>query len=91
MNAIVMARVAAWALVGALLGTSFFAMLGLNVRLYGTRRWPLAILVHFARWSLLVIALVLLARAGAAPLLSAAMGLLVARGAVMRWSGGVSR
>ena len=91
MTGIVAGRIAVWLVVGVLLGTGFFAMLRLNVRLYGTRRWPLAILVHFARWSLLVAALVLLARAGATPLLSAAMGLLVARGAVMRWNGGVSR
>jgi F1F0 ATPase subunit 2 len=91
MTGIVVGRIAACLLVGIVLGTGFFAMLRLNVRLYGSRRWPLAILVHLARWSLLVVALILLARAGATPLLSAAMGLLVARGAVMRWSGEASR
>lgn len=91
MIGIVVGRMAAWILVGVLLGMGFFVMLRLNVRLYGSRRWPLAILVHVTRWSLLVVALVLLARAGATPLLSAAMGLLVARGAVMRWGGEVGR
>ncbi len=91
MTGLAAARIAAWLLVGVLLGAGFFAMLRLNVRLYGSRRWPPAILVHLTRWSLLVVSLVLLARAGATPLLSAALGLLVARGAVMRWNGEVSR
>ena len=89
MNGMVVARLAAWILLGALLGAGFFALLRLNVRLYGTRRWPLAILVHLVRWSLLVLALVVLARAGARPLLRATMGLLLARGPVMRWTGEV--
>lgn len=51
MNGIVVARVAAGALVGALLGLAFFLLLRLNVRLYASRKWPLAIVAHLARWS----------------------------------------
>jgi F1F0 ATPase subunit 2 len=87
MNGVFLARVAGWLLLGALLGAGFFSMLRLNVGLYGSRRWPLAIFVHLARWALLVTALAVISRAGAQPLLSAALGLLVARSAVIRWRG----
>jgi F1F0 ATPase subunit 2 len=69
---------------GGAAGAAFFALLRTTVGLYGTRRWPLGIALHLARWALLAAVLVAAARAGAAPLLAAAAGTLLARAAVLR-------
>ncbi|HVT08456.1 MAG TPA: ATP synthase subunit I [Polyangia bacterium] len=72
-------RIAVWAAGGLGLGAAFFTLLRMNVALYGSRRWLGGIGLHLARWALLVAALVFAARAGALPLLSAALGVLAAR------------
>ena len=84
MNGALLARIAASLIVGLALGGGFFSLLGLNVRLYGSRRWPLAMLLHLARWVGLATALVVAARAGALPLLSVTLGVLVARTLAVR-------
>lgn len=78
------ARVAVSLVAGAVLGAGFFSLLGVNVRLYGSRRWPLAMVLHLARWAFLAAALVVAARVGALPLLAAALGILVARAGLLR-------
>ncbi len=84
MNGFLLARIAASIGAGVALGTGFFALLGLNVRLYGTRKWPAAMVLHLARWAFLAAALVVAARAGAIPLLSVTLGILTARTIVVR-------
>ena len=84
MNGAVVARIVFWALAGLALGAGFFSLLRLNVNLYGSRHWPAGIGLHVGRWALLVTTLVLAARTGALPLLSAALGILVARALVLR-------
>ena len=69
---------------GLAIGGAFFSLLRLNVRLYTSRRWPVGIALHFARWALLVVALLVAARVGALPLLSVAAGTLIARMALVR-------
>jgi hypothetical protein len=84
MNAALVARIALSIAAGLVLGGGFFSLLGLNVRLYGSRRWPVAMGLHLARWGLMTVALVVAARAGALPLLSVTLGILLARTAVVR-------
>ena len=69
---------------GLALGAGFFSLLGLTVRLYGSRRWALATVLHLARWALLAAALVAAARAGALPLLCMTLGILTARTVLVR-------
>lgn len=69
---------------GMVMGGAFFALLRLTVRLYASRRWPLGIALHFGRWALLTITLVVAARTGALPLLCVAGGTLVARMVLVR-------
>jgi hypothetical protein len=69
---------------GAAAGALFFTLLRATVRLYATRRWPLGLALHVGRWALLVTMFILAARRGAAPLLSAAAGTLIARLCVVR-------
>lgn len=83
MSGSVVARVALWSITGLALGAGFFSLLRLNVRLYGSRHWPAGIGLHLGRWALLVTTLVFAARAGALPLLSAAIGVLTARTGVL--------
>jgi len=64
---------------GLAIGGAFFALLRLNVRFYTSRHWPLGIALHFGRWALLTITLVVAARTGALPLLCVAGGTLIAR------------
>lgn len=68
---------------GALLGLLFFGSLRWNARLYGGRVL-LALGAQLARFGVLAVALTLLARWGAAPLLAAALGLMLARRVVLR-------
>jgi hypothetical protein len=75
-------RIAFSVVAGLTLGAGFFSLLHLNLRLYGARRWPLAMVLHLARWALLAAALVAAAGAGAVPLLSMTAGILVARALV---------
>lgn len=78
-----------WALAGLGAGVVFFTLLRRTVCLYVDHRWPLGIALHLARWGLLVALLVLAARAGPAPLLLAAAGVLGARlGLVRTWKTG---
>ena len=84
MSAALVARVAISVFAGLTLGAGFFALLHANVRLYGSRRWPLALILHLARWAPLGAALLVAARSGALPLLSMTLGILVARSLVLR-------
>jgi hypothetical protein len=59
-------------------------LLHATVHLYATHRWPLGVALHVGRWALLVTLFVVAARAGAAPLLAAAAGTLIARMCVVR-------
>jgi F1F0 ATPase subunit 2 len=69
---------------GLAAGAVFFALLHATVRLYTTHRWPLGIGLHLLRWAVLVTLFVVAARAGAAPLIAAAAGTLVARACLVR-------
>ena len=84
MSEAVVVRITVSVVAGLVLGAGFFSLLGLNVRLYGSRRWPVAMVLHLARWALLAAALVVAARAGALPLLSMTLGLLIARTVIVR-------
>jgi len=84
MNGPLIVRVALSVAAGLALGTGFFSLLRMNVRLYGGRRWPLAIVLHLARWAFLAAALVLAARAGAIALLAVTLGILTARTLLIR-------
>jgi F1F0 ATPase subunit 2 len=77
-------RIVVSVVAGLALGTAFFSSLELTVRLYGSRRWPVAIVLHLVRWAILAAALVVAARAGALPLLAMALGLLAARNVLIR-------
>ena len=79
MTASVVLRIVISTLGGLAIGGAFFALLRLNVRLYTSRRWPIGVALHFGRWALLTIALVVAARTGALPLLCVAAGTLIAR------------
>ena len=79
MTASVVLRIVISTLGGLAIGGAFFALLRLNICLYTSRRWPLGIALHFGRWALLAIALVVAARTGALPLLCVAGGTLIAR------------
>lgn len=75
----------AWLAVGGALGGVFFTLLRVTVGLYATARgWPWGVVLHVARWVILVAALVPIARAGAAPLLATGLGVFVARVVVIR-------
>jgi F1F0 ATPase subunit 2 len=71
---------------GILLGASYFLTLRWNVRTLALGRAPLfAIGLQLARFALLAVALVLIARGfGALPLVAATAGILTARAAVLR-------
>lgn len=69
---------------GTAAGAVFFVLLRVTVDLYGSRRWPLGIAMHLARWALLASVLVAAAHAGATPLMMAGGGALIARGWVVR-------
>jgi F1F0 ATPase subunit 2 len=70
---------------GLALGIAFFAALRLNVRLYIGRRRPMpAILLHLARLGGLAAALILAAQHGAAAILGALAGVLLARSVSLR-------
>lgn len=84
MNGPLLARIALWSIAGLALGTGFFALLRLNIGLYGSRHWLAGIGLHVGRWALLAATLVVAARAGALPLLSAALGILIARAPALR-------
>lgn len=84
MTGALVARIAVSVVAGLVLGAAFFSLLGLNVRLYGSRRWPVAMVLHLARWALLALALLVAARAGALPLLAMALGVLIARTVLVR-------
>lgn len=84
MNGPLISRIVLWIAAGAALGAGFFALLGLNARLYGGRRWPAALVLHLARWALLAATLLVAARTGAVPLLSVTAGISIARLVVVR-------
>ncbi len=84
MTAFLVMRIVIATLSGVAIGGAFFALLRLNVRFYTSRHWPLGVALHFGRWALLTIALVVAARAGALPLLCLAGGTLIARTVLVR-------
>ncbi len=69
---------------GALLGAAHFASLWWSVVLMRDGRTALGVAVQALRFAPLALALALLARQGAAPLLAAALGILAARALLMR-------
>lgn len=72
-------------LLGALLGAGYFAALRLNVERYLSGRPPgPAVALHLGRLLLAGGGFVLIARAGAVPLLSALLGFLLARAQALR-------
>ncbi|HVY48230.1 MAG TPA: ATP synthase subunit I [Minicystis sp.] len=73
----------AFVLLGALAAAAYCAALAFNARLYLSPRARLAPFVHVARTVALVLALVGLARAGAAPLLAALAGFAIVHMAVL--------
>ncbi len=64
---------------GALLGTAHFASLWWSVVLMSNGRTVLGVAVQGLRFAALALALALIARQGAAPLLAAALGVLATR------------
>ncbi|HMK78951.1 MAG TPA: ATP synthase subunit I [Xanthobacteraceae bacterium] len=78
-----------WLIAGALLGTLHFLSLRGNVRMLAHGAGPWAIAFQLARLALTALALIVIARcAGAAALLAAAIGLLLARTAIVRREAG---
>ena len=74
--------------VGGALGGAFFGLLRLTASFYATgRRWPWAVVLHVARWAMLVSLLVPIAHAGALPLLATSLGIFLARAFVVHASG----
>ena len=74
---VIILRVVPYAVVGALIGSAYFAALGWNVRLYSDNGAGLsALLLHLARLVVAVAAFTLCARQGAAPLLASFAGFL---------------
>ena len=71
-------------LAGAALGLAHFATLRWSVEALLGRRVALGLLVHVARYAVLALVLVALARAGAATLVGAAVGLMVGRALALR-------
>jgi F1F0 ATPase subunit 2 len=76
---------APFVLIGALLGASYFAALRLNVERYLSGRSPgPAVALHLGRLLLAGVGFALIAQAGAAPLLGALLGFLLARSMALR-------
>ncbi|HVJ41035.1 MAG TPA: ATP synthase subunit I [Dongiaceae bacterium] len=69
---------------GIALGLLHFSALWWNCRSFAEGRIGFALLVQLARFAILILAFVGLAKLGAGPLLAAALGLLLARGVVRR-------
>ncbi|HVJ32726.1 MAG TPA: ATP synthase subunit I [Terriglobia bacterium] len=69
---------------GVALGLLHFSALWWNCRSFAEGRIGFALLVQLARFAILILAFVGLVKLGAGPLLAAALGLLLARGAVRR-------
>ena len=70
--------------IGVMLGLLHFASLWWNTRLYLHGGAVRAFAIQFARFAMLLAVLAGLAKLGALPLLSGALGLLLARALVMR-------
>jgi hypothetical protein len=84
----ILLRVLFWLVVGGALGGAFFALLRLTAGFYATQgRWRWALVLHAARWAMLVSLLVPIAHAGALPLLTTSLGVFLARAFVVRASG----
>jgi F1F0 ATPase subunit 2 len=76
---------APFVLLGALLGAGYFAALRLNVERYLSGRSPgPAVALHLGRLLLAGVGFVLIAQAGAVPLLGALLGFLLARAMALR-------
>lgn len=74
-----------WLAAGLFAGWLYFEGVWRSARLLADGRRPaLALLLGLGRLGLLAVALIAVARAGAGPLLAAALGLLAGRAAVMR-------
>jgi F1F0 ATPase subunit 2 len=73
----------AFALAGILLGLFFFATLRWNIALYLSRRTA-GLALQLGRLAVVVLGLVLVAHAGATPLVATFVGFLIARSAVLR-------
>jgi F1F0 ATPase subunit 2 len=70
--------------VGALLGLAHFGSLWWNTRLYADGNFFRAFAVQSGRFGLLIVILAALAKIGAAGLLGGALGLVFARGLLLR-------
>jgi hypothetical protein len=87
--AAILLRALTWLAVGGALGVVFFALLRATVSLYATgRSWAWGVVLHVARWAILVSVLVPIARAGALPLLATGLGVFVARVSLIHAWGG---
>jgi hypothetical protein len=87
-TAVTLQRLLFWLVLGGALGGVFFALLRTIARFYATgRRWPWAVVLHVARWAMLVSLLVPIAHAGALPLLATSLGIFLARAFVVHASG----
>lgn len=82
-------QLALGAAAGLVAGLAYFRALRWNVDLFEQGATPKAILLLMARFAALAAALTGLAKLGALALLSGALGLLVARRAVLRRLGGL--
>lgn len=69
---------------GLLLGLFHFATLKWNTRFYLAGDHAMALLLHTCRFLVLIVAMTMLAKAGAAPLLAAMASLLAARTLILR-------
>jgi len=77
-----------WLGLGGALGGAFFGLLRVTAGLYSAgRSWPWGVVLHVARWAMLVSLLIPIARAGALPLLATSFGVFVARAFVIHASG----
>ncbi len=76
----VVVLIVSYAALGALVGAAYFAVLGWNVRLYaGHGAGSKALLLHLIRLAVAIALFTLLARQGAAPLLTSFAGFLAIR------------
>lgn len=83
----VLVQIAVGVLAGAILGFAHFMTLRWNAGFYLQNRHGSALLVQLSRFLLLVVVLVVLAKAGALPLISALVAILAARAVVLRVQG----
>ena len=82
------AHVAAYLAAGAALGATYFFLLFQTVRLHASRAAAIRIVpLYVLRFAVAVLAFWVIAQQGAAPLVLALLGFLIARVAAQRWAG----